>query len=101
MWRALSWSGLAIIAAFLSGFVTAGLAAHADSRAAGPAGPLRVEINRINKGDRLQQAWSIQQPSLGGSPGQAAPRLAPFGCDPAFSPIANPAHKGIFMRCTS
>jgi hypothetical protein len=62
-----------------------------------------VSVNRINKGDRLPSVATAKS-FLKGAPSTAAssrPRLLPLGCDPAFSPIADPARAGIYKRCAA
>jgi len=53
-------------------------------------------VNRINKGDRLPQAFNARQdqPKLSSSSTKV-----PFGCDPAFSSVADPERGRIFGRC--
>jgi hypothetical protein len=62
-----------------------------------------ASINRINKGDRLtpsliQQAQQRLSPSAEGA--KASLQRPPLGCDPAFSPVADPARAFIYKRCT-
>jgi len=59
-----------------------------------------VSVNRVNKGDRLSQAPAGR--SSHSSPSTEAvtpPKRVPLGCDPAFSPVADPAHANIYKRC--
>ena len=66
--------------------------------------PVSVSVNRINKGDRLPQSPVVSQyPNGGTSAGTAASptKKAPFGCDPAFSPISAPKLAHIFKRCVA
>ena len=53
-------------------------------------------VNRINKGDRLPQAFNARQdqPILSSSSTKV-----PLGCDPAFSLVADPERGRIFGRC--
>lgn len=59
-------------------------------------------INRTHKGDRLPQAArSIQHPNdVSSTRAPTTPQRTPLGCDPAFSPVANPTLAHIFKRCT-
>jgi hypothetical protein len=62
-----------------------------------------TNINRINKGDRLtpsliQQAQRRFAPLAEGTKAQL--QRPPLGCDPAFSPVADPGRAGIYKRCT-
>jgi hypothetical protein len=97
-------NGLTKIAAamVLSCFVAGGVAAMT-----GPAGPAAAQsdaksVNRTLKGDRLPFAARTHQ-HQGNSPStQMAPasaKRAPLGCDPAFSPVVEPAMAHIFKRC--
>jgi len=55
-----------------------------------------IVVDRSNKGDRL---FVGQRPS-GSSQNQApAAKAVPLGCDPVFSPVAEPAVAYIFKRC--
>lgn len=53
------------------------------------------------KGDRLPMtsAANARIPSFYAKP--SSPRRPPLGCDPMFSPIANPAHASVYGRCIS
>ena len=67
-----------------------------------------VGVNRINKADQItasrvreveqrlpapatRMETSLQRPSF---------QAPPLGCDPAFSPVADPMRAGIYKRCT-
>jgi hypothetical protein len=65
-----------------------------------PTGDRLVSVNRVNKGDRLPQA-PAERPSHSSSWTEALvpPKRVPLGCDPAFSPVADPAHGNIYERC--
>jgi hypothetical protein len=62
-----------------------------------------ADINRVNKGDRLTISL-IQQAQQKISPPAETAKVSlqrpPLGCDPAFSPVADPARAGIYKRCT-
>jgi hypothetical protein len=56
-----------------------------------------VSVNRLNKGDRLSPS-SVDQ--LSQSMESVVPlKRVPLGCDPAFSPFADPALAHIYKRC--
>jgi hypothetical protein len=62
-----------------------------------------TEVNRLNKADQLtaspdRQAQQKTSPRLGEM--KTSLQRPPLGCDPAFSPVADPAHAGIYKRCT-
>jgi hypothetical protein len=62
-----------------------------------------ISVNRAVKGDRLPTALiQLAQPRLLPSTEGSKPVLKrpPLGCDPAFSPVADPARGGIYKRCT-
>jgi len=61
-----------------------------------------VSVNRVNKGDRLPSVVAAKS-FLKGAPSTAATsrRQLPLGCDPAFSPIADPARAGVYKRCAA
>jgi hypothetical protein len=55
-----------------------------------------LSVNRGAKGDRLPQMVTNRQSQI---ETVTPSRRIPIGCDPAFSPIANPAHAHIYKRC--
>jgi hypothetical protein len=61
-----------------------------------------VTVDRTNKGDRLPQASPPEQSSSSLVPAKpTSPKRVPIGCEPAFSPVADPAGAHIFLRCLS
>jgi hypothetical protein len=61
-----------------------------------------VTVDRTNKGDRLPQASPPKQSSSSLVPAKpASAKRVPIGCEPAFSPVADPAGAHIFLRCLS
>jgi len=64
----------------------------------GSAAPLvdTIVVDRTHKSDRLplRRALSSQH-------GVSLPKTMPLGCDPVFSPIADPAAAHIFRRCAA
>jgi hypothetical protein len=103
-----SLSGQKLMAAAGSLFfcsIAAGLvgATNAPGAVSGGQTEIVVSVNRADKGDRLPTAMNQQaQPRL--SPSTEGPKAVlkrpPLGCDPAFSPVADPARGGIYKRCT-
>jgi hypothetical protein len=59
-----------------------------------------VSVNRVNKGDRLSPS-SIDRLSHNSTSMESVVPLkrVPLGCDPAFSPFADPALAHIYKRC--
>jgi hypothetical protein len=59
-----------------------------------------VSVNRVNKGDRLSPS-SIDRLSYNSTSTESVVPLkrVPLGCDPAFSPFADPALAHIYKRC--
>ena len=59
-----------------------------------------VSVNRANKGDRLIQT-STDRPSHNSTSIEVVVphKRVPLGCDPAFSPFADPALAHIYKRC--
>ncbi len=59
-----------------------------------------VSVNRFRKGDRLPlhhsgAVWrDLRVPD-----GLQSQRKVPFGCDPAFSPVASPSMSKVYGRC--
>lgn len=59
-----------------------------------------VSVNRINKGDRLSPLTANHPAhSAPSTEVEIPPKRVPLGCDPAFSPVADPAHGTIYKRC--
>jgi hypothetical protein len=59
-----------------------------------------VSVNRVNKGDRLIQT-STDRPSHNSTSIEVVVphKRVPLGCDPAFSPFADPALAHVYKRC--
>jgi len=59
-----------------------------------------VSVNRVNKGDRLSPS-SVDRLSQNSTSTESVVPLkrVPLGCDPAFSPFADPALAHIYKRC--
>jgi hypothetical protein len=61
-----------------------------------------VSINHFRKGDRLPLYHpNAVQPEFRRPDGLQTQRNVPFGCDPAFSPVATPSLSKVFGRCMS
>ncbi len=63
-----------------------------------------VSVNRANKGDRwMSVAPPTAQLNVSASPETllTSHKRPPFGCDPLFSPIAEPARAHIYHRCAA
>jgi hypothetical protein len=90
-----------IIAACLLSSLVAGTAvAITAPSAANGAGAVTVE--RSSKSDRLPQAPVVQPTDKNSDTATKTetPRKAtPFGCDPAFSPVAEPSRAYYYNRC--
>ena len=85
--------------------IAAGLvgATNAPGAVTGPETETVVSVNRAVKGDRLPMTLTqLTQPQSSPSTEASKPvlRRPPLGCDPAFSPVADPARGGIYKRCT-
>lgn len=93
-----------VIAACLGSAVIAGIFTaltspvnHLDSSpSAAPS------VNRSLKGSRLPLRPPVQTLlQTETSPTAVSPEVMPAGCEPAFSPIAEPDRAGIFRRCAT
>ena len=59
-----------------------------------------VSVNRVNKGDRLSRSPVDRLSHNSTSMELVVPlKRVPLGCDPAFSPFADPALAHIYKRC--
>jgi hypothetical protein len=86
-----------------AGAVVAALVTNAPAAGRGISAPTSdhsVSVNRANKGDRLSrvpaEGSSHSSPS---TEAVAPPKRVPLGCDPAFSPVADPSRGNIYKRC--
>jgi hypothetical protein len=65
-----------------------------------PTSDRLVSVTRVNKGNRLSQAPAERQSHSSPSTEAVLPsERVPLGCDPAFSPVADPARGNIYKRC--
>jgi hypothetical protein len=87
-------------AVVLSCFIAGGVGAVTNPAITRRDAASLVSVNRIHKRDRLPQAATLphQQPNAALST-RTSPKRPPVGCDPAFSPVAEPARANIFRRC--
>ena len=90
--------------AVLGCLIVAGIAAVDGTRASSSQTAL-VSVNRTNKGDRLtpaaKSAALLRSRSAANSSAtklSASPKGPPLGCDPLFSPIAEPAKARLYYR---
>jgi hypothetical protein len=58
-----------------------------------------VYSNPDRKGDRLPLAFTGKAPASSPNAKPSSAGRPPLGCDPMFSPVADPAHAGIYRRC--
>jgi hypothetical protein len=88
-----------IAATVLLGCVLAiNIASFASNRAVDKTTDQEVTVNRVNKGDKLPLA-SVKVPTRVTAKDAAFPKQLRFGCDPAFSDIADPTRAHIYKRC--
>ncbi len=95
--------GLRIAIALTSCLVVAGCSAMSAPGDADAEHTAPVSVNRTNKGDRLPSVATAKLFSRSApSPAAFSTRQRPpLGCDPAFSPIADPARAGVYRRCAA
>jgi hypothetical protein len=95
------YSGKQIAAAcLLSALVAAGISARTNPSAADFAPAFGVSVNRAAKNDRLRPPRPQQHMDNPGATGtMRSPEPKSLGCEPAFSPIADPARADIMKRC--
>ena len=88
----------AVVAAVVTDDSFAGGVSEATTAASSNEGS--VSVNRLNKGDRLAPS-SVDQLSRNSTSMESVVLLkrVPLGCDPAFSPFADPALAHIYKRC--
>jgi len=85
-----------LLSCFIAGIITA-LTSPVTASNAAPA----VSVNRTLKGDRLPMATPVTKPNQHDSTPAEKPARAPamLGCEPAFSPFAEPTRAHIISHC--
>jgi hypothetical protein len=91
---------LSIAIVVLGSFVAATLCSASAPRAASSGG-FEISVNRTNKADRLESVVAKSSPTTAPQHSSMSVGRRPIGCDPAFSPLAEPARKQFFGRCMS
>jgi hypothetical protein len=86
------FAGAVILAAVLGG-----AACIATSGLANGTKFATISVDRTHKGDRLTPASNLSRPG-DNSKTTKMPTIVPAGCDPAFSPVAEPERSRIFGR---
>jgi hypothetical protein len=91
---------LTIATAVLGSFAVATFCSASTPHAASSGG-FEISVNRTNKADRLESV--VGKSSLTTAPRQSSMSVGrrPIGCEPAFSPLAEPGRKHFFGRCVS
>jgi len=89
------FAGAVMVAAVL-----AGVGCIATSGLANVAKFATTSVDRTHKGDRLSPAFNPARPA-DKSETTRVPTIVPAGCDPAFSPFADPYRGRIFGRCVT
>jgi hypothetical protein len=88
-------------AVVLSCFIAGGVSATTDPAIVKMGGNGTTALNRTDKGDRLPLA-SLNQQRPNDSVGIPASAMhVPLGCDPAFSPVADPTRARVYKRCVA
>jgi len=87
------------IAIVVAGSLVAATSASTP-RAAGSGG-FETSVNRTNKGDRLESVVAKSSPATAPQHSSMSVGRRPIGCEPAFSPLAEPGRKHFFGRCVS
>jgi hypothetical protein len=91
---------VAVACVVMSDLVAAGSVSGMSTSATTPEA--LVSVNRVNKGDRLTRTSTDRSSHNSTSIEVVVPhKRVPLGCDPAFSPFADPALAHIYKRCMS
>ena len=91
---------LSIAAVVVGSFAAATLGAMSAPWAASGTS-FELSVNRTNKGDRLESVLAKATPASAPRQSSMSTGRRPIGCDPAFSPLAEPGRKQFFGRCVS
>ncbi len=98
MWYGVRFKNVAaalLLSCFIAGVITA-LTSPVTASNAAPT----VSVNRIIKGDRLPVAPAIKPKQHNSTPTEKPVRKpAMLGCEPAFSPFAEPTRAHIISHC--
>ena len=98
MWYGVRFKNVAaalLLSCFIAGVITA-LTSPVTASNAAPT----VSVNRITKGDRLPVAPAIKPKQHDSNPTEKPVRKpAMLGCEPAFSPFAEPTRAHIISHC--
>jgi hypothetical protein len=88
-----------VVAVFLSCTV-ASVVCAATAPSAAKSLPA-IDVNRVDKGDRLPVSLSrpVKPAITNSNETSPLPVSVPLGCDPAFSPVADPARARVIGRC--
>jgi len=91
---------ITIAAVVVGSFAAATVGAMSAPRAANSTS-VDVSVNRTNKADRLGSVLAKATPASAPRQSNMSVGRRPVGCDPAFSPLAEPGRKQFFGRCVS
>ena len=91
---------ITIAAVVVGSFAAATVGAMSAPRAAGSTS-VEVSVNRTNKADRLENVLARATPASAPRQSNMSVGRRPVGCEPAFSPLAEPGRKQFFGRCVS
>ena len=98
MWYGVRFKNVAaalLLSCFIAGVITA-LTSPVTANNAAPT----VSVNRITKGDRLPVVPAIKPKQHDSTPAEKPVRKpAMLGCEPAFSPFAEPTRADIISHC--
>jgi len=91
---------ITIAAVVVGSFAAATVGAMSAPRAASGTS-FEVSVNRTNKADRLESLLAKATPASAPRQSNMSVGRRPVGCEPAFSPLAEPGRKQFFGRCVS
>ena len=91
---------ITIAAVVVGSFAAATVGAMSAPRAANSTS-VEVSVNRTNKADRLESVLAKATPASAPRHSNMPVGRRPVGCEPAFSPLAEPGRKQFFGRCVS
>ena len=89
------------IAIVVAGSFVAGTFCSASTPRAASGGSFETSVNRTNKADRLESVVAKSSPAAASQHLSVSVGRRPIGCEPSFSPLAEPGRKQFFGRCVS
>lgn len=90
-----------MVAVFASCTVASVVCASTVPNAVGFDPGNKINVNRVNKGNRLQMNPTVKPARSNSSETSPLPMNVPVGCEPIFSPVTDPAFARAVRQCVT